>query len=113
MRPLGLMTIWKVNDTEPKWEIMKHALFGYYQNGVDYLNQFAQAKGWERIESYSKDTVAYKVGQYQIELSLVQPTGLDLTKETYLEEASNDKKEIPNHTSEVGPSALPTGDSGV
>ena len=83
MRPLGLLIIWKLSDTDPKWMIMKTALFGYYQNGLDYLNTYAQAKGWKPGVSYS-NTVAYKTGNYTIELSLVEATGVDLSKETYL-----------------------------
>ena len=84
MRPLGLLIIWKMNPTEPKWEITKTGLFGYYQNGLDYLREFARVKGWREAKTVQLDIIAYEVGGYRIELSLVQATGVDLSKETYL-----------------------------
>jgi hypothetical protein len=93
------MTVWKVSNDEPKWKIMTNGLFGYYQNGVDYLNQYAQAKGWTKVDAVSPNTIAYEVpGGYLIELSLVETTGLDLSKETYLEienEAPSEQVETP------------------
>jgi hypothetical protein len=84
MRPLGLLIIWKKTDPM-KWEIMKTGLYGYYQNGLDYVREYAHVKEWKEAVTYSLDVVAYEVGDYRIELSLVQATGVDLSKETYLE----------------------------
>jgi hypothetical protein len=82
MRPLGLLIVWQ--KTGQRWEIMKTGLFGYYQNGVDYLNEFAQAKGWQESKVNMTGTLAYETGPFRIELSLVEATGVDLSKETYL-----------------------------
>ena len=84
MRPLGLLIIWKKTDPM-KWEIMKTGLYGYYQNGLDYVREYARVKEWKEAVTYNLDVVAYEVGDYRIELSLVQATGVDLSKETYLE----------------------------
>lgn len=85
-RPLGLMLIWKEDETG-HWTVVKHGLFGYYQNGVDYLNDYAQVKGWEvdPVDSAAPTTLTYRTGQYRIELSMVDPKGVDLSIETYLE----------------------------
>jgi hypothetical protein len=83
-RPLGSIIVWKKNDADPKWQIMKNGLFGYYQNGVDYVNEFARAHGWTSVDGITTNTIAYEKGQYRIELSLVEATGVDLSKETYL-----------------------------
>lgn len=92
MRPLGLLIVWKVSDTDPKWQIMKQGLFGYYQNAVDYINGFAQAHGWTVPEWSPSNTIAFEKGQYRIEVSLIQATGIDLSKETYLfEETVNEE----------------------
>ena len=114
MRPLGLLVVWKVSDTDPKWQIMKQGLFGYYQNGVDYLTQFAQVKGWKQVESITSDRITFEVGPYLIELSLIQATGVDLSKETYLfEENVNDEKETTDQASTLSTPTIPSGDSGV
>src|SRR5688500_1495669 len=83
MRPLGLLIIWKIADPQ-KWEIMKTGLFGYYQNGLDYLREYARIKKWSEAKTVQLDVVAYEVGMYRVELSLVQAGGVDLSKETYL-----------------------------
>ena len=85
-RPLGLITVWKENKTDPKYEIMKTGLFGYYQNARDYLDEFARVHGWkpDPLPSLQENSVAYVSGQFRIELNMLQATGIDLSKETYL-----------------------------
>jgi hypothetical protein len=74
---------------------MKQGLFGYYQNAVDYINEFVRAyDGWTPAEWAPSGTVAYQKGQYRIEVSLIQATGVDLSKETYLfQELEHEKTE--------------------
>lgn len=84
-RPLGLMIIWKMDGKAPsQWTLVKSGLFGHYQNGVDYLTDFANLHKWEPSLSHSSTVLAYEKGDYRIELSLAQAEGLDLSKETYL-----------------------------
>jgi hypothetical protein len=85
-RPLGLIMIWK---DEPL-QIMNTGLFGYYQNGVDYLTTYAQAKGWKLVPSSLETSITYKAGEYRIELGLVQAQGIDLSQETYLFQETTD-----------------------
>jgi len=94
MRPLGLLVVWKVSEADPKWQIMKNGLFGYYQNGVDYLTEFARVHGWKQIESVTADRITFEKGEYLIELSLVLATGVDLSKETYLFQELTDGEEV-------------------
>jgi len=82
-RPLGLLIIWKMAKEPNKWTLIKSGLFGHYQNGVDYLNDFAQVHGFKEAASVS-GVLAYEKGDYRLELSLSEAQGLDLSKETYL-----------------------------
>jgi hypothetical protein len=88
-RPLGLMTIWRTKE-DGKVEIAQTGLFDYYQNGHDYLTQYAQAKGWETDVTFGRESIAFRTGAYRIELSLVETKGLDLSKETYLFQETTD-----------------------
>ena len=85
-----MLIVWQ--KTGQRWEIMKTGLFGYYQNGVDYLNEFARVKGWKEERSLT-GTLAYETGPFRIELSLVEATGVDLSKETYLFQESVNAEE--------------------
>jgi len=85
MRPLGLLMVWHIDKDTESYTIRKTGLFGYYQNGVDYLNEYVRINGWQWAESASSQVIAYEKGEYRIELSLVEATGVDLSKELYLE----------------------------
>ena len=93
-RPLGLLIVWHINPENNSWTIMRHGLFPYYQNGVDYLTEYARAKGWKKEETPAfNHMLAYDTPSgHRVELSLVEVTGVDLSKETYLfEETVNEE----------------------
>lgn len=77
--------VWHIDKEANNWTIMKTGIFGYYQNGLDYLNEYVRVHDWQWVEAPFSHVQAYEKGEYRIELSLVQATGVDLSKETYLE----------------------------
>lgn len=75
--PIGLLII-----RNPEGQTVNSAAFRFYQNAVDYLSTYAQARNWEKIGS---DQYKTSTG-YEVRVVLMFPEGIDLNKETYLSE---------------------------
>lgn len=81
--PIGLLTI--RDDTR---SVVKFAAFQFYQNAVDYLSAHAQARDWHKIGSDAYVTPTDHV----VQVTMLIPDGIDLTKLEYLERTTNDQK---------------------
>ena len=83
--PIGLLVI-----RNEKKETVKNAAFRFYQNAVDYLSSYAQARNWTKIGSDSYKTPT----NHTVTVLLMIPEGIDLIKETYLETTDDQKGQV-------------------
>ncbi len=81
--PIGLLSI---RDRTGK--LLQTAAFEYYQNGLDYLNSFAQSRKWIELAPGMFATPTKHV----VQVELMIPNGIDLTKLGYLEREEDDQK---------------------
>lgn len=81
--PIGLLII---RNAEKK--TVRNDAFRFYQNAVDYLSQYAQARNWTKIGTDSYQTPT----GYYVAVVMMVPEGVDLSKETYLDEQTEDKE---------------------